>query len=104
MDGVVKNEERTVALAKQLATTFIVRGAQLAVVRRLDGRCVVQIHKDLLREAVKRVSACDKAQGQGSKNRKRLTVTVAFFRGMVPLLKGVENRDALAMYVLCSTV
>ena len=93
MDAVVKDEERMVGLAKQLATSFLVRGAQLAVVRRLDSRYVVKTHKDLLHEAVKHVSTYEK-----SKNKKRLDVSVSFFKALTPLLKGVESRDALAMY------
>ncbi|KAF8558607.1 hypothetical protein OG21DRAFT_1504012 [Imleria badia] len=92
MDAVVKDEERMVGLAKQLATSFLVRGAQLAVVRRLDSRYVVKTHKDLLQEAIKHVSAYEK-----SKNKKRLSLSVSFFRALVPLLKGVESRDALAI-------
>ena len=94
MDAVVKDEERIVGLAKQLATSFLIRGAQLAVVKRLDSRYVVKTHKDLLQEAIKNVSTYEK-----SKNKKRLTVSVSFFRALVPLLKGVESRDALAMCV-----
>ncbi|KAF8452670.1 hypothetical protein L210DRAFT_3639153 [Boletus edulis BED1] len=92
MDSVVKDEERMVGLAKQLATSFLVRGAQLAVVRRLDSRYVVKTHKDLLQEAVKNVSAYEK-----SKNKKRLGLSVSFFRALIPLLKGVESRDALGI-------
>lgn len=95
MDGVVKDEEQMVGLAKQLATSFLIRGAQLAVVRRLDSRFVVKTHKELLQEAIKNVSAYERG-----KNKKRSGVAVSFFRAMVPLLKGVESRDALAMCVL----
>lgn len=92
VDAVVKDEEHMVGLAKQLSTSFLIRGAQLAVVRRLESRYVVKTHKDLLQEAVKNVSAYEK-----SKNKKRLSASVSFFRALVPLLKGVESRDALAM-------
>ena len=94
MDTVVKDGERLVGLAKQLATSFLIRGAQLAVVRRLDSRYIVKTHKDLLQEAIKNVSAYEK-----NKNKTRLSVSVSFFRALVPLLKGVENRDALTMCV-----
>jgi cohesin complex subunit SA-1/2 len=99
MDGVVKDEEQTVTLAKQLATSFIIRGAQLSVVRRLDSRYVVRAHKELIREAVQRVSSLDKTTGAKHKgtSKKRMSVAVGFFRAMVPLLKGMESRDALAM-------
>ena len=96
MDAVVKDEERMVGLAKQLATSFLIRGAQLAVVKRLDSRYVVKTHKELLQEAIKNVSAYEK-----SKNKKRLSASVSFFRALAPLLKGMENRDALAMCVYC---
>ncbi|KAG6380328.1 hypothetical protein JVT61DRAFT_8438 [Boletus reticuloceps] len=77
MDSVVKDEERMVGLAKQLATSFLVRGAQLAVVRRLDSRTCPAYEK--------------------SKNKKRLGLSVSFFRALIPLLKGVESRDALGI-------
>jgi cohesin complex subunit SA-1/2 len=94
MDSVVKDEERTVNLAKQLASSFIIRGAQLAVVRKLDGKYIAKAHKDLLKETIKNISACEK-----SKNKKRLHTAVLFFKVLVPLLSAVESRDALAMYV-----
>ncbi|KIJ16482.1 hypothetical protein PAXINDRAFT_113645 [Paxillus involutus ATCC 200175] len=92
MDSVVKDEERTVNLAKQLASSFIIRGAQLAVVRKLDGKYIAKAHKDLLKETIKNISACEK-----SKNKKRLHTAVLFFKVLVPLLSAVESRDALAI-------
>ena len=38
IDAVVKDKERMVGLAKPLTTSFLIRGAQLAVVRRLDSQ------------------------------------------------------------------
>ncbi|KIK96764.1 hypothetical protein PAXRUDRAFT_825621 [Paxillus rubicundulus Ve08.2h10] len=92
MDSVVKDEERTINLAKQLASSFIIRGAQLAVVRKLDGKYIAKVHKDLLKEAIKNISTCEK-----SKNKKRLHTAVLFFKVLVPLLSAVESRDALAI-------
>ncbi|KAF9224974.1 hypothetical protein BS17DRAFT_779369 [Gyrodon lividus] len=92
MDSIVKDEERTVGLAKQLASSFIIRGAQLAVVRKLDGQYIVKAHKDLIKETIKNISACEK-----SKNKKRLATAVLFFKILTPLLSAVESRDALAI-------
>ncbi|KAF9232626.1 hypothetical protein BU15DRAFT_90603 [Melanogaster broomeanus] len=92
MDSVGKDEERTVNLAKQLASCFIVRGAQLAVIRRLDSQYVVKTHKELLKETIKNISACEKV-----KNKKRLKTAVSFFKVLMPLLSAVESRDALAI-------
>ena len=41
MDAVVQDEEQMAGLAKQLATSFLICGVQLAVMRRLDSRYVI---------------------------------------------------------------
>ncbi|KIJ64745.1 hypothetical protein HYDPIDRAFT_28110 [Hydnomerulius pinastri MD-312] len=92
LDGVVKGEEHTVGLAKQLASSFIIRGAQLAVVRRLDGQYIVKAHKELLKDIIKNISGY-----QTSKNKKRLNTAALFFKVLTPLLSAVESRDALSI-------
>ncbi|EIW79750.1 hypothetical protein CONPUDRAFT_106434 [Coniophora puteana RWD-64-598 SS2] len=91
-DNIVSTEEYTVGLAKQLAGAFLIRGAQLSVVRRLDARYVVRVHTDLLTWAIKRIAALE---GSGNKNKRAKGVAVSFFRVLVPLLNSVESRDAL---------
>ncbi|EGO01292.1 hypothetical protein SERLA73DRAFT_87834, partial [Serpula lacrymans var. lacrymans S7.3] len=90
LDGVVQGEEHSVSLAKQLASSFIIRGAQLSVVRRLDSKFVVQIHTNLLTWIVKRLTTYET-----NKNKKSRNLAILFFRVMLPLLTSVESRDAL---------
>lgn len=68
------------------------RGAQLAVVRKLEGQHTVAIHTQLLGWIVKRLGAYE-----GNKNPKKDTA-ILFFKVLQPLLTPLDNRDALAMY------
>ncbi len=73
------------------------RGAQLAVLKRLDAQLIVQIQTNLLGWVVKRL-----ATYQNDKNKKRLRKCLLFFRVLVPLLSAIQNRDALKMSGLVS--
>ncbi|KAI0703063.1 hypothetical protein BC835DRAFT_1319789 [Cytidiella melzeri] len=90
LDGITENEENTVALTKLLSTCFIIRGAQLAVVKRLDSQFVVNVHTSLLSWLFKRIAAYDTAG-----NKKARTQCISFFRVLQPLLNAVDNRDSL---------
>ncbi|KAH7883079.1 hypothetical protein F5I97DRAFT_1979019 [Phlebopus sp. FC_14] len=90
LDSVVKDEERTVNLAKQLASAFFIRGAQLSVVRRLDSQYIVKTHKDLLTWIIKRIATYEL-----NKNKKHRNTAVLFFRVLTLMLSPVESRDAL---------
>ncbi|KAI6126831.1 hypothetical protein F5141DRAFT_1083660 [Pisolithus sp. B1] len=92
LDSVVRSEDSSVSLAKQLASTFMIRGAQLAVVRRLDSQYIVKMHTVLLTWIIKRISTFD-----ASKNKKQKAIAVLFFRVLSALLKSVESRDALSI-------
>ncbi|KAI6041487.1 hypothetical protein EDC04DRAFT_2565548 [Pisolithus marmoratus] len=92
LDSVVHNEDCSVGLAKQLASTFMIRGAQLAVVRRLDTQYIVKMHTVLLTWIIKRISTLD-----ANKNKKQKGNAVLFFRVLSVLLKSVESRDALSI-------
>lgn len=70
----------------------MMRGAQLAVVRKLEGQHTVAIHTQLLGWIVKRLGAYE-----GNKNSKKDTA-ILFFKVLQPLLTPLDNRDALAMY------
>ncbi|OAX37862.1 hypothetical protein K503DRAFT_742134 [Rhizopogon vinicolor AM-OR11-026] len=90
LDSVVRGEDRAVALAKQLGQSFIIRGAQLSVVKRLDSQYIVQTHTNLLTWIVKRIGTYEAA-----KNKKARKTAILFFKVLQPLLAAVDSRDAL---------
>jgi len=92
LDSVVRGEDHTVALAKQLGQSFMIRGAQLSVVKRLDSQYIVQTHTNLLTWIVKRIGTYE-----ASKNKKARKTAILFFKVLHPLLAAVDSRDALKM-------
>jgi cohesin complex subunit SA-1/2 len=93
MEGTTHAEEPTVALAKALAPCFVLRGAQLAIVRRLEGTHVVHVHTALLTWLGKRLAAAEAAKNRSARNTAAL-----FFRALTPLLVvALDARDALKM-------
>lgn len=94
LDGVSPSEEHAVALAKLLATCFVIRGAQLAVVRRIDSQFVVKLHTDSITWLCKRISAYDTAGNKRARNK-----SILFFKLLLPLLSSIDSRDSLAMWV-----
>lgn len=92
LDGVVEDETNAVALSKQLASSFLIRGAQLSVVRRIEGQYVVQIHTTLLSWIGKRLAAYEH-----NKNKKSRKIAILFFRVLAPMLSMIDSREALKM-------
>ncbi|KAL4076765.1 hypothetical protein V8B97DRAFT_2084279 [Scleroderma yunnanense] len=92
LDSVVHSEDQSINLAKQLASSFMIRGAQLAVVRRLDSKYIVKIHTLLLTWIIKRIST-----SEANKNKKQKANSVLFFRVLSALMKAIESRDALTI-------
>jgi cohesin complex subunit SA-1/2 len=92
LDSIVRGEERAVALTKQLGQSFIIRGAQLSVIRRLDSQYIVQTHTNLLTWIVKLIGIYEAA-----KNKKARKTAILFFKVLQPLLAAVDSRDALKM-------
>ena len=92
LDGIVPDETNIVQLAKQLAPTFILRGAHLTVLKRLEAQYVVQIQTILLSWIAKRIAAYE-----ANSNKKSLRVAITFYRALIPLLPGVQSRDAMKM-------
>jgi cohesin complex subunit SA-1/2 len=86
----VHTDELALALARALNACFVVRGAQLAVIRRLDSEHVVDVHTSSISWVIDRLSA----NGSTSKKGKR---AVLFFRLLQQLLSTVDSRDALKM-------
>jgi cohesin complex subunit SA-1/2 len=92
LDSVVRGEDHVVTLAKQLGQSFIIRGAQLSIVKKLDSQYIVQTHTNLLTWIVKLIGTYEAA-----KNKKARKTAILFFRVLQPLLAAVDSRDALKM-------
>ncbi|KAJ7757031.1 hypothetical protein B0H16DRAFT_1371104 [Mycena metata] len=90
LDGIVPDETNAVQLAKHLAPTFILRGAHLAVLKKLDSQYIVQIQTTALSWIAKRIAGYE-ANG----NKKSLRTAITFFRVLVPLLAVIQTRDAM---------
>ncbi|KZT65182.1 hypothetical protein DAEQUDRAFT_716862 [Daedalea quercina L-15889] len=90
LDGMVHTEDYTVALGKTLRACLIIRGAQLAVVKKLEGKYVVDMHTSLLTWITKRIAAYEAAKNKKARNR-----SILLFRALLPMLSTLDNRDAL---------
>jgi cohesin complex subunit SA-1/2 len=94
LEGLVNDETESLALAKILAQTFVLRGMQLSILKRLDAQYIVQIHTTLLNWIAKRLKAYE-----SNKNKKLKKTSILFFKLLVPLANGIEDEHALKMYV-----
>lgn len=94
LEDIAPDEAHSVSLAKSLVPCLMMRGAQLAVVRKLEGPHVISIHMQLLGWIAKRLGAYE-----SNKNQKKKETAILFFRVLQPLLAPLDSRDALAMYV-----
>lgn len=94
LEGIAPDETHAVSLAKSLVPCLMMRGAQLAVVRKLEGQHVIAIHTQLLSWIAKRLGAYE-----SNKNQRKKEFAILFFKVLQPLLAPLDNRDALAMYV-----
>ncbi|KAI9513450.1 hypothetical protein F5148DRAFT_1273088 [Russula earlei] len=92
LDGLATDEMHSISLAKSLLHCLMMRGAQLAVVRKLEGQHIIAIHTQLLGWVVKRIGAYE-----SNKNQKKRDTAILFFKVMQPLLAPLDNRDALAI-------
>jgi len=93
LDGLVDYEDHTIALARALSSCFSLRGAQLAIIKRLDSEHVVNIHVSSISWIVKRLATYETA-----KNKKMAKKTLMFFRVLQQLVAvSMESRDALKM-------
>ncbi|KAG8957246.1 hypothetical protein FRC03_010340 [Tulasnella sp. 419] len=89
LDGRAPDDSHTLVLTKALSSALLIRGAQLAVVRRLDGEFVKEIHTSCITWIVKKI-----AHLEGINNKKRRNSAIEFFRVLLPLLGSLETRDA----------
>lgn len=92
LDNVVQTDEHTLALAKAVASCFVIRGAQLSIVRRLDSRYVIEAHTSLVTWICKRIAAYENAKNKKSRNR-----SIQFFKVLLSLCISVEKKDSLQM-------
>ncbi|KAI9463987.1 hypothetical protein BJY52DRAFT_1115027 [Lactarius psammicola] len=92
LEDVAPDEAHSISLAKTLVPCLMMRGAQLAVVRKLDGQHVVSIHSRLLAWIAKRLGAYE-----NNNNKRSRDLSVLFFKALQPLLTPVDNRDALTI-------
>ena len=92
LDSVVHDEDHAIALGKTLSGCLLLRGAQLSVVKRLDGQHVVDIHSRSLNWVCKRLATYETA-----KNKKARNKAIKFFRVLLPFLSSIDPRDALKM-------
>ncbi|KAJ7628572.1 hypothetical protein FB45DRAFT_834497 [Roridomyces roridus] len=90
LDGIVADETNVVQLAKQLAPAFLRRGAHLAVLNKLDVQYIVQIQTASLSWIAKRIGGYE-----STGNKKALRIAVTFFKALIPLLSGIQARDAM---------
>ncbi len=72
----------------------MMRGAQLAIVRKLEGQHIIAIHTQLLGWVAKRLGVYE-----SNKHQKKKDAAILFFKVLQPLLTPLESRDALAMCV-----
>ena len=88
----VHTGDHAIALGKALSACLLIRGAQLAVVRRLDPKYVVDLHIVSLNWVGKRLAAYE-----NGKNKKARNKCILFFRVLQPLLSSIDNQDSLKM-------
>lgn len=91
LDDAVHTDEHAVALARALNSCFVIRGAQLAIIKRLESECVVEVHTRSISWVIERLSAYNIATNNMAKK------TLLFFRVFQQLLSPVDSRDALKM-------
>lgn len=92
----MQDESNAQQLAKLLASSFIIRGSHLAIIRRLDTKHILQIQMTLLTWVGKHLTT---AQKNG--NKKSMKKAISFFKVLTPLSAGIPNRDALTMSANC---
>ncbi|KAJ6591108.1 hypothetical protein DFH09DRAFT_1138592 [Mycena vulgaris] len=90
LDGIVADETNVVQLAKHILPAFILRGAHLAVLKRLEAQYIVQIHTTSLSWIAKRIAGYE-----SNSNKKALRIAITFFKALSPLLSGIQSRDAM---------
>ena len=92
MDGITRNDEQAVAVAKLLSTCFVIRGAQQSIVRRIDSQHILNFHTSSITWICKRISGYE-----ANNNKKARNSSIVFFKLLAPMLSSIAPRDSLAM-------
>ncbi|KAG8859678.1 hypothetical protein FRB96_004252 [Tulasnella sp. 330] len=93
LDGRAPDCEHSVALAKALSSSaFLVRGAQLTIIRRLEGEYVVDVHTKLISWIVKKLAQYEKNGNKLSRNS-----SLELFHVLTPMLLSITKPDASAI-------
>ena len=92
LESVAHTGDHAIALGKALSACLMIRGAQLAVVRRLESKYVVNIHTTSLNWVGKRLAAYENA-----KNKSGISKSLTFFKVLVPLSSTLDSRDSMKM-------
>lgn len=87
MDG--SKEVALVNLAKMLSSALVVRGAQLAVLKKVDGRAVVNMHNRGIKVICEKLQRDSDGEGQQK--------ILSLFKAMSQLLVSVEPREAITV-------
>lgn len=95
LDSEEDSDEVLIAVARALVPATVVRGAQLAIARRLPSEDLARLHKQSLTYIVKRLAILGEDRSK-SQMRNR---AISFFKALAHLLIGVEPRAALHMCV-----
>jgi cohesin complex subunit SA-1/2 len=93
-DRDVKTDSHAIALSKILVNAFVVRGAQLSIINRLDGEHFVSLHTRLVGWAAKKVAAYEANKKKSLRNK-----ALHVFRALSNLLLGVQPAEASRMCV-----
>ena len=75
-----------------LVNSIVVRGAQLAITKRLPAEDLVKLHTESLSFIVKKIAAFEDDKRTQARNR-----ALSFFKALAQLLLGVDGKSALSM-------
>jgi cohesin complex subunit SA-1/2 len=92
LDGDVKTDFHLIALSKILVNAFVIRGAQLSIINRLDGEHFISLHSRLVSWAAKKVAAYEANKKKSLRNK-----ALRIFRASTNLLLGVHSEAAARM-------
>lgn len=86
------SEERVTVLARLLGNSLIVRGVQLAIVKRVSAVHQIKINVDCATWLVKKIASYESSKRLSQRNK-----AILCFKGMSHLVFGLEGRNALSM-------
>ncbi|KAL8292902.1 hypothetical protein RQP46_000596 [Phenoliferia psychrophenolica] len=99
LDAIDPSEDRLVAVSRVLSGAVVVRGAQLALVKRLRTSDHVQLHTDALAYIIKRYAVLRDAKKKDASTR-----VLGFFKALGNLLIGLDGQGALKVKTSMDTL